>query len=99
MRTGWMDFIVLVACAAATVMAVRLLIIPGIGVLCARAGFSPKTRGQIIGYATSVPELAVVAASAVMGVFEAGFWNIASSNMVNLGVILPVGMIVWVLAS
>jgi Ca2+/Na+ antiporter len=37
----------------------------------------------VIGYATSLPELTVLVAAALSGVFEAGFWNIASSNIIN----------------
>ena len=77
------DLLILVACAAATVGAVRVLVITGIEILCTRFGFSPKTKGQVIGYATSVPEFAVVISAALVGVFDAGLWNIASSNIIN----------------
>ncbi|MBD3315782.1 MAG: hypothetical protein GF344_08355 [Chitinivibrionales bacterium] len=76
-------FIILTLCAVMTVLAVRLLLIPGIVRLCHALRLSTKTEGQIIGYATSVPELVVLVSSAVAGVFDAGFWNIASSNIIN----------------
>ncbi|MDP6524259.1 MAG: hypothetical protein QGH15_08550 [Kiritimatiellia bacterium] len=82
------DFLVLSLSAAAIVVAVRYLLVPGIGQVCAALNFSIKTRGQIIGYATSVPELTMVVAGAVAGVFDAGMWNIAASNIVNWGLFL-----------
>ena len=75
--------LVLAVCAAVTVAAVRLLVIRGIGQVCGALAFSTKTQGQIIGYATSMPEFVVLVSSALAGVFGAGFWNIASSNIIN----------------
>lgn len=77
------DIIILIVSAASIVGAVRFLLIPGIGRVSAALGFSEKTRGQLIGYATSVPEFTVVVAGALAGVFDAGMWNIASSNIIN----------------
>jgi Ca2+/Na+ antiporter len=37
----------------------------------------------MIGYATSVPEFTVLVAGALAGVFNAGLWNIAASNIIN----------------
>ncbi|MBN1673426.1 MAG: hypothetical protein JXR37_20440 [Kiritimatiellae bacterium] len=78
-----LDLAVLSVCAAVTVGAVRLLVIPAVETISTRFGFSSKLKGQIIGYATSVPEFVVVISSALAGVFDAGFWNIASSNIIN----------------
>jgi Ca2+/Na+ antiporter len=63
--------------------AVRFLIVPGIGKTSSALNFSHKVRGQLLGYATSTPELVIVASSAASGVFDVGFWNIASSNIIN----------------
>jgi len=63
--------------------AVRFLLIPGIGKIGAALKFSAKVRGQMIGYATSVPEFTVLVAGALAGVFNAGLWNIAASNVIN----------------
>jgi len=82
------DLLILSLSAAAIVSAVRYLLVPGIGQVCAALNFSIKTRGQIIGYATSIPELTMVVAGAVAGVFDAGMWNIAASNIVNWGLFL-----------
>ena len=77
-----LNFIILTVCAFITIAAVRVLVIYGINVLSTALRFSVKTKGQIIGYATSIPELVVIVSSAFAGVFEAGFWNIASSNII-----------------
>jgi Ca2+/Na+ antiporter len=77
------DLSILIACAAAIVGAVRYLLVPGIGRIGAALKFSAKVRGQMIGYATSIPEFTVLAAGALAGVFNAGLWNIAASNIIN----------------
>ncbi|MBD3419991.1 MAG: hypothetical protein GF398_07740 [Chitinivibrionales bacterium] len=74
---------VLAVLGAATVASVRLLILPGLNIVSINLRFGSKARGQILGYATSLPELVVVISSAAAGVFDAGFWNIASSNIIN----------------
>ena len=45
--------------------------------------WSAKTRGQVTGYATSVPEFVCLVAAGLAGVWTAGLWNIASSNIIN----------------
>ncbi|MHC4886091.1 MAG: hypothetical protein ACYTGH_13520 [Planctomycetota bacterium] len=77
------QLLILAACAVVTVVAVRFLVMRGIDAVCEVLGLSSKAKGQILGYATSLPELVVVSSSAYMGVFDAGFWNIASSNIIN----------------
>ena len=74
---------ILMLSAAVIVAAVRFLLIPGIGRIGAALKFSAKVRGQMIGYATSVPEFTVLVAGALAGVFSAGLWNIAASNIIN----------------
>ncbi len=82
------DLSILMLCAAAIVGAVRFLLIPGIGKIGAALKFSAKVRGQMIGYATSVPEFTVLVAGALAGVFDAGLWNIAASNIINWALFL-----------
>ncbi len=77
------DLTILIVSAAAIVVSVRFLLVPGIGKIGAALKFSAKVRGQMIGYATSVPEFTVLTAGALNGVFNAGMWNIASSNIIN----------------
>ena len=69
-----------------TIVAVRLLVINGLDRLARVLGWSAKTKGQILGYATSLPELVAVLATALNGreSLAVGFWNIASSNVINL---------------
>lgn len=69
--------------AAVIVGSVRFLLMPGIVRIGAALKFSAKVRGQVIGYATSVPEFTVLVAGALAGVFKAGMWNIAASNVIN----------------
>jgi len=82
------DLSILIASAAVIVVAVRFLLIPGIGRIGAALKFSAKVRGQMIGYATSVPEFTVLVAGALNGVFNAGLWNIAASNIINWALFL-----------
>jgi Ca2+/Na+ antiporter len=77
------QFAILAVSSVVTVAAVRLLVMCGIEVICHELGFSAKTKGQVIGYATSAPELVVVIAAAGVGVLDVGLWNIASSNIIN----------------
>ena len=73
-----------------TIAAVRLLVINGLERLAQVLGWSAKTKGQILGYATSLPELVAVLATALNGreSLAGGFWNIASSNVINLALFL-----------
>lgn len=79
------QFAILAVSSAVTVCAVRWLLMYGIEVICSNLGFSAKAKGQVIGYATSTPELVVVVAAAAVSVFDVGLWNIASSNIINCG--------------
>ncbi len=75
--------VILSVLGAAIVASVRFLVVPGIGSVAKYLKLSAKARGQMLGYATSMPELVIIVASAAAGVFDAGFWNIASSNIIN----------------
>lgn len=75
--------VILCVLAAVIVASVRFLVVPGIDSLSRVFGLSGKARGQLLGYAISTPELVIIVASAASGVFDAGFWNIASSNIIN----------------
>lgn len=86
--------IILVVSASVIVASVRYLLVPGIGRIGAVLKFSAKMRGQIIGYATSIPEFTVLVAGAMNGVFNAGLWNIASSNIIN-GVLFMVTVLAY----
>jgi Ca2+/Na+ antiporter len=77
------DLLLLIISATTVLVAVKYLLIMGIGNLSAVFRLSAKARGQITGYATSIPELTALTAGAFAGVFDAGLWNIASSNIIN----------------
>ena len=69
--------------ASLLVLAVRFLGMPGIDKSSKVLGLVSKARGKLLGYVTSAPESVIVVSSAFMGVYDAGFWNIASSNIIN----------------
>jgi Ca2+/Na+ antiporter len=77
------QFFVLIGLAVAIVAAVRFFVITGVELVCRRFAFSSKTKGQLIGYTTSLPEFVVILSSALGGVFDVGLWNIVSSNIIN----------------
>lgn len=45
---------------------------------------SPKTVGNIAGFATSMPELLTVVFSAMQGLIDTSIYNIVSSNVINV---------------
>jgi Ca2+/Na+ antiporter len=69
--------------AAAIVLFVKLGLLRAIDSIANALNWPAKTRGQITGYATSVPELVCLVSAGIAGVWEAGLWNIASSNIIN----------------
>lgn len=69
--------------AAAIILIVKYGLLRGIDHLASALKLSPKARGQVTGYATSVPELVCLIAAGLAGVWQAGLWNIASSNIIN----------------
>ncbi|MBN1351440.1 hypothetical protein JXJ21_18630 [candidate division KSB1 bacterium] len=77
------NFFTLILFSSITVLTVRKLLIHGIEIVCWKLSLSNKAKGQIIGFTTSIPELTVIISSALSGVFSVGFWNIASSNIIN----------------
>ena len=78
-----LKFVLLSLLIGIIVSAVRFFMIPGIENTCRALDYSSKAKGQLLGYATSTPELVIVISSAIAGVFDVGFWNIASSNIIN----------------
>ena len=69
--------------AAIIIALVRFGMLNGLRQIAAARKWSAKTRGQVTGYATSVPEFVCLVAAGLSGVWDAGLWNIASSNMIN----------------
>ena len=78
-----MAALIMIVSAAAIILFVRFGLLRGIDNIASAMKWSAKARGQVTGYATSVPELVVLVAAGLAGVWEAGLWNIASSNIIN----------------
>ncbi len=80
-----MEFVMLLGLGAVVILITRFLLIEGLQYTSAAWRLPQKVRGQILGYATSVPELVGTVGTASKGLLGAGLWNIAASNMINLG--------------
>ncbi len=78
-----MSVVVMLVSAAVIIALVKFGLVKGLDLLAGALKWSPKTRGQVTGYATSAPEFVVLVAAGLSGVWEAGLWNIASSNIIN----------------
>ena len=61
----------------------RFLLVAGLEEISRAYGVNKKVQGQLLGYATSAPELVGTAATAARGLLGAGLWNIAASNIIN----------------
>ena len=79
-----MPIVIMLVSAFAIIGLVKYGLVPGLDRLSVALGWSLKTRGKATGYATSVPELVTLVAAGLSGVWEAGLWNIASSNLINM---------------
>jgi len=80
--------LIMIVSAAAIILFVKYGLLKGIDHIANAMNWSAKARGQVTGYATSVPELVCLTAAGLAGVWEAGLWNIASSNIINAGLML-----------
>ena len=78
-----MSVLLMLVSAAVIILAVRYGLLKGLDHLGGALNWSAKARGQATGYATSVPEFVCLVAAGLAGVWEAGLWNIASSNIIN----------------
>ena len=76
-------FLYLVILTICTILTVKYCMLNGLKNLSLYFSMEDKTKGQIIGYITSLPELVIMMATAAYGIIDAGFWNIASSNIIN----------------
>ena len=83
-----MSAVYMVLSAAAIIFFVKAGLLRGIDHIANALKWSPKVRGQVTGYATSVPELVCLLAAGLAGVWNAGLWNIASSNIINTSLML-----------
>ncbi|MGI9470531.1 MAG: hypothetical protein ACR2NZ_03285 [Rubripirellula sp.] len=83
-----MSALIMIVSAAAIILFVKFGLLRGIDSIANAMNWSAKARGQVTGYATSVPELVCLVSAGLAGVWEAGLWNIASSNVINAGLML-----------
>jgi Ca2+/Na+ antiporter len=80
--------VIMVVSAVGIILFVKFGLLLGIEHIAGARHWTVKSRGQVTGYATSVPELVCLVAAGLAGVWEAGLWNIASSNIINFGLML-----------
>lgn len=83
-----MSALIMIVSAAAIILLVRFGLLRGIDNIANAMNWSAKTRGQFTGYATSVPEFVCLVSAGIAGAWEAGLWNIASSNIINSGLMI-----------
>ncbi len=89
-----MSILVMLLSAAVIIALVKYGLVAGLEQLANALNWTPKTRGQATGYATSAPELVALVAAGLAGVWDAGLWNIASSNIIN-AVLMLAAMLVY----
>lgn len=77
------DLGLMIALGVAVVLITRL-VVRGIELYASSGGMSSKSKGQFLGFATSLPELVGTVGTAGNGLLTAGLWNVASSNIINL---------------
>ncbi|MDP6935663.1 MAG: hypothetical protein QGG40_22275, partial [Myxococcota bacterium] len=87
-----MDLVLLAVLGLGVVLTTRYLVLDGLEHLADGLGWSTKTRGKLLGFATSVPELVATLATASRGLLGAGLWNIASSNILNTALFLAAAL-------
>ena len=83
-----MSALIMIVSAAAIIALVKFGLLRGIDNIANAMNWSAKSRGQFTGYATSVPEFVCLVSAGLAGVWEAGLWNIVSSNIINAGLML-----------
>lgn len=81
------DLGLMIALGVAVVLITRV-VVRGIELVAASGAMSAKAKGQFLGFATSLPELVATVGTAANGLLGAGLWNVASSNIINLGLFL-----------
>ncbi len=87
-KVGEMSVLYMIIAAGTIILLVKKGLLRGIDQIANAMNLSAKARGQLTGFATSVPELVCLVSAGLAGVWEAGLWNIASSNIINVGLML-----------
>lgn len=88
----WFSAAQFLALALAVVVVSRYLLIRGLEETSRAYGLPSKLQGQLLGYATSAPELVGTVATAARGLLGAGLWNVAASNIINCGLFLAAAL-------
>ncbi|KAA5542129.1 hypothetical protein FYK55_15075 [Roseiconus nitratireducens] len=83
-----MSALIMIASAATIILLVKFGLLRGIDNIANAMKWDAKLRGQLTGYATSVPELVCLVSAGLAGVWTAGLWNIASSNIINAALMM-----------
>jgi cation:H+ antiporter len=89
----YQDLISLIALGVMVVVITRSLLTKGVEWLADNAHLTPKLKGKILGFATSIPELVASVSTAAAGLLGASLWNIASSNIINC--VLFMSALIW----
>ena len=84
MLGGYQDFLWLILLGIGVVIITRFLLIKGIQLTSDAWRIPRKVQGQIMGYATSTPELVGTVSTAAKGLLVTGLWNVTASNIINL---------------
>jgi Ca2+/Na+ antiporter len=84
MLGGYLDFLWLFLLGGVVILITRFLLIQGIQWASDAWEIPKKVQGQVLGYATSAPELVGTLGTASKGLIGAGLWNVAASNIINL---------------
>lgn len=78
------EFLKFIVFSFGIVIISKYLLVPILRKISAILNFSARARGNIAGFATSVPELLTVCFSASSGLIGTSIYNILSSNTINL---------------
>lgn len=78
------EFLKFIVFSLGIVIISKYLLVPILRKISAILDFSARARGNIAGFATSVPELLTVCFSASSGLIGTSIYNILSSNTINL---------------
>ena len=79
-----LDYLWLLLLGAVVIAITKYLLIQGVQWTSDAWKMPRKVQGQVLGCATSVPELVATVSTASKGLIGAGLWNVAASNIINM---------------
>ena len=79
-----LEFLKFIIFSLGIVIISKYMLVPVLRKISIALKLSPKARGNIAGFATSVPEFLTVSFSAASGLIGTSVYNILSSNIINL---------------